>query len=177
MDFLYCVNFHCSLQDSSSFFLPLCLLTHFSYFASFFPFFLLIRLPFLTSYFSSSNFLFFFLQLYGDLIGFIVVNLKQEELRDQWWLTGSDTRLLTCSPRSESGNLPSPGWTAHPKMVCHLGWYFAVGCALRSCRGEKKQKGFSPPKTTNKKKISGTYFPALTCRPCYFYVHKFSFSQ
>jgi hypothetical protein len=27
-------------------------------------------------------------------------------------------------------------------MVCHLGWYFAVGCPLRGDRGEYKQKKF-----------------------------------
>ncbi len=49
---------------------------------------------------------------------------------------GSDTRLKTCSPRFESGNLPSLQWTAIPWMGCHLGWYSTVSCPLRGSRGE-----------------------------------------
>jgi signal transduction histidine kinase len=61
---------------SSYFFLLIILILHPSTPSSFlFVFlFLLLIFPLIT-------FLFFFLQLYGDLIGFIVVNLKQEELR------------------------------------------------------------------------------------------------
>jgi hypothetical protein len=49
---------------------------------------------------------------------------------------GSDTRLLTSSPRFEAGNLSSLQWTANLLMGCHLGWYSTVGGPPRGGRGE-----------------------------------------